>query len=97
MNVHPLRDFVVVTKEEGPKQTPGGLYVPTTVEDKVVTGTVTAVGSGRVSLDGTVIPLEVKVGDRIAFNRNLATEVKVDGETSHLLREDQILCVIKTN
>jgi len=95
MNVQPLRDFVVVTKEEGPKQTPGGLFVPTTVEDKIVNGTVTAVGSGRLTSDGTVVPLEVKVGDRVAFNRNMATEVKVDGETAHLLREDQILCIIK--
>jgi chaperonin GroES len=95
MNFQPLRDFVVVAKEEGPKQTPGGLFMPATVEDKIVTGTVTAVGSGRVSLDGTTIPLEVKLGDRIAFNRNMATEVKVDGETTLLLREDQILCVIK--
>lgn len=95
MNVQPLRDFVVVAKDDAVTQTPGGLFVPAIVEDKIVTGTVVSVGSGRVAADGTVVPLEVKAGDKIAFNRNFATELKLGGETCHLLREDQILCVIK--
>lgn len=95
MNVQPLRDFVVVSKDESVKTTPGGLFVPSTNEEKIVTGTVMAVGSGRVVADGTVVPLEVKVGDKVAFNKNLATELKVGGETYLLLREDQALCVLR--
>lgn len=95
MSVQPLRDFIVVTKEEGPKQSAGGILLPGNSEEKMVTGTVTAVGSGRVSIDGTVVPLEVHVGDRIAFNKNLATELKVAGEAAYILREDQVLCIIK--
>jgi chaperonin GroES len=95
MNVQPLRDFVVVTKDEAVKQSPGGLYVPATAEEKVVTGNVIAVGSGRVGLNGEAIPLEVKVGDKVAFNKNMATEVKVGHETALLLREDQLLCIVK--
>lgn len=95
MNVQPLRDFVVVSKDEAPKHTAGGLYIPATSEKKVVTGTVTAVGSGRVGLNGESIPLEVHVGDKVAFNRSMATEVEVGGETALLLREDQLLCVVK--
>lgn len=95
MNVQPLRDFVVVSKDEAAKQTPGGLYVPATSEKKIVTGTVTAVGSGRVGLNGEAIPLEVHVGDKVAFNRSMATEVEVGGETALLLREDQLLCIVK--
>lgn len=94
MSVHPIRDYVVVSKEEGPKTTASGLYIAHT-EEKNVTGSVVAVGSGRISMNGTVIPLEVVVGDKVVFNRNLATEVK-DGETSFLvLREDQVVCVLR--
>lgn len=95
MNVQPLRDFVAVVKDEGPKQTPGGLYVPTTVEDKIVTGTVVAVGSGHFTPKGMSVPLEVTVGDKVVFNKNLAVEVKQDGESVSILREDQILCILK--
>lgn len=95
MTVQPLRDFVVVVKDEATTQTPGGLFVPQNAEEKVVTGKVVAVGSGRVDINGKSIPLEVSVGDRVAFNKNFATEVKVDGVTHLLLREDQIFCVVK--
>ena len=91
----PLRDYVVVTKEEAVTQTPGGLFVPQTVEEKVVTGKVTAVGSGKLDVNGHSVPLEVHVNDKVVFNRNFATELKVDGATYLLLREDQIFCVVK--
>ena len=95
MSYQPLRDFVVVTKEvasEAPASPGGLIYRPATVESKVAKGTVVAVGSGRVVLDGTVVPLEVKVGDTVMFNKNLAVELD-DGAC--LLREDQLLCVVK--
>lgn len=95
MTVQPLRDFVVVVKDDAVQQTPGGLFVPGTAEEKVVTGKVTAVGSGKVDSNGKVVPLEVSVGDRVAFNKNFATEVKVEGVTHLLLREDQIFCLVK--
>jgi len=95
MTVQPLRDFVVVSKDEAMTQTASGLFVPQTVEDKIATGTVLAVGSGRLDASGKSVPLEVSVGDRVAFNRNFLTEVKVDGVSNFLLREDQILCIVK--
>jgi chaperonin GroES len=95
MNVQPLRDFVVVVKDEAPEKTEGGLFIPGNVDGKNATATVVAVGSGRVTLDGTVVPLEVKVGNKIVFNVNLGTEVKVEGKTAYVLREDQILYVVK--
>lgn len=94
MSVRPLRDHLVVSRHESAKKTASGLYVPETVEDKVSTGTVTAVGSGRIVSDGTVVPLEVKVGDKVAFNKNMATELKVDGEVFFVLREDMVFCVV---
>ena len=95
MAIFPLHDWVVVLKDEAVTKTVSGLYVPQTVEDKISTGTVVAVGSGRVCSNGTVLPLEVKVGDKVAFSKSFATELKIDGETSHLLKEEQVLCVLK--
>ena len=94
MSVQPLRDFVVVTKDDAAKVTASGLHV-VVAEEKNVTGTVLSVGSGRVSMNGTVVPLEVHVGDKVVFNKNLATEVKDGNNTVLILREDQILCVLK--
>ena len=95
MRAQPLRDFILVSKEEPAKQTASGIYMPDTAEDKVVTGTVTAVGSGRVTSDGTVVPLEVRVGDKVIFNKNYATDLKVDERTFLLLKEEQVFCVIR--
>jgi len=92
MNVEPLRDFVVVKKEEATKQTPGGIYMPGTSEEKMVTGEVLAVGPGLVTDAGVAVPLAVKVGDRVVFNRNAAVEVKNGGETVHLVNENQLIC-----
>lgn len=94
MNVLPLRDFVVISKQEAVTKTASGLFVPTTVDEKVVSGTILAVGSGRVALDGSVIPMEVKVGQLVKFNKNLATEVVHNEKTVLLIREDQLLCVL---
>lgn len=96
MNVKPLRDFVVVSKETVTEtKTASGIVMVTHVE-KVAKGTVLAVGSGLLATNGSVVPLEVQVGDQVAFNSNLATELKTDdGTTVLLLREEQLLAVIK--
>lgn len=94
MSVHPIRDFIVVTKDSGPEKSPGGLFIAHT-EEKNVTGTVVAVGSGRVTMNGSVIPLDVGVNDKVVFNKNMATEVKDGDNTFLVLREDQIICVLR--
>lgn len=93
MNLKPIRDYLIVSREEQETTTPGGLYIPTTIENKIITGTVLAVGSGRVTMNGSVVPLDVKVGDKVSFKRSLAEEVKDKRETYLLLREDGVLCV----
>lgn len=95
MSYKPLRDFLLVEKAESPKQTAGGLFMPDTVEDKVVTGTVVAVGSGRVTSDGKVVPLEVSMGDKVVFNKNYAVELKDGDKTLLLLKEEQVFCVAR--
>ncbi len=94
MSVHPIRDFIVVTKDAGPEKSPGGLFIAHT-EEKNVTGTVLAVGSGRVTMNGSIIPLDVAVNDKVVFNKNMATEVKDGDNLVFVLREDQVLCVLR--
>jgi chaperonin GroES len=95
MNVHPLRDFIVVSKDASTEtRSPGGLVLVKVVEN-VVTGSVLAVGSGKVSSNGTSVPLEVAVGDKVVFNSNVATELKSDDGAVFLLREDNVLAVLK--
>jgi len=96
MNVHPLRDFIVVAKEPEEQTTPSGLlYKPANLEAKTIKGKVLAVGSGRLTSDGTVVPLEVKVNDVVLFNKNYATEVTEGKDPVLVLREDQVLCVLR--
>jgi chaperonin GroES len=94
MSLKPIRDQLVIALEESTQTTASGLYIAH-VEEKHVRGTVLAVGSGRVALDGTRIPSEVKRGDRVVFNKAMATEVKEEGKTFLVLREEHIICVIK--
>lgn len=91
--IEPMRDFVVVQKDEAPEKTAGGLYIGhADVEEKIVFGTVLAVGSGLVCSNGDVVAPELKVGDRVAFNKSMAVEVK-DKEVKYLLvREENVMC-----
>ena len=93
MSIQPIRDFIAVSKQEAASRTASGLFIPTG-EDKALIGVVLAVGSGRVALNGTSIPLEVKVGDTVKFNKSMSVEVTHNGETALLLREEAVLCVL---
>lgn len=94
MNIHPIRDQIIVKKQEAATKTASGLYVPVTIEEKITTGTILEVGTGRVALNGTVVPLEVKVGQQIKFNKSMATEITHNDETVLVIREDAILCTL---
>ena len=90
----PIRDSIVVKKEETASKSSGGLYIAH-VEEKNVKGTVIAVGSGRVTMSGGVVPLDVAVGDKVLFNKSAASEVKDGEETFLVLREDGVICILK--
>lgn len=92
MNIFPVRDQIVVTKEkESEKISAGGIIHVAIAQSRNVEGAVVAVGSGRVTMSGVVVPLEVVVGDRVLFNPSQATEVQVDGNTFLVLREDAVI------
>ena len=94
--IRPLFDRVLVKRNDEPTQTKSGLFLPeSSSKEKPVEGTVLAIGSGRVSEEGTVSPLTVQIGDRIVFGKYSGTEIKLDGEERLILREDDILGVIE--
>lgn len=94
--LQPLRDFIVVAMEkQNTEEKVGLIYKPATVEEKVVTGTIVAAGSGYLTDSGAVVPLEVKEGDRILFNKQMSVEVKHNGETMYLMREEHVLSVVR--
>lgn len=89
----PVRDFLLVEKEEPVKQTASGLHLVTTnTEEKVGCATVLAVGSGTIVESGERVPMEVKVGDKVFFVKSLSVEVKVDEKSYLLLREEHVMC-----
>lgn len=94
MTVQPIRDFIVVRREDAAQTTTSGLYIAH-AEEKNVKGTVIAVGSGRVTMSGSVVPLDVQTGDKVLFNKSSAVEVKDGNETLLVMREDNIICVLK--
>ena len=96
MSVKPLRDFLAVEKEEGPKTSPGGIFIGHAAgpDDKQVVGPVVAVGEGHMTSSGTIVPLIVKDNDKVTFNKSLAVEVKDGEKTYYLVREDNIICIL---
>jgi chaperonin GroES len=94
MSVHPIRDQIVV-KVEAAKKQEGLIIRPDNIEEKLAIGRVVAIGSGRVTMNGAIIPLDVSVGDQIRFNKNMAAEISHGGETVYVLREDNVTCVLR--
>jgi len=94
MRIRPLHDRIIVKRTEEEEKTKGGIIIPDTAKEKPAEGKVIAVGEGRIKKDGTKIPLEVKVGDRVLFSKYSGTEVKIDGEEHLMMREDDILAVV---
>lgn len=97
MNIRPLFDRVLVERQEEPSKTRGGLFLPESAKEKPMQGKILAVGEGRVADDGKVTPLQVQVGDLIAFGKYAGTEIQIDGEDRLILREEDILGIIESN
>ena len=93
--LRPLHDRVLIKRVESETTTKGGIIIPDNAKEKPLEGEVVAVGSGRVLEDGTVRPLQVKEGNRVLFSKYSETEVKIDGNTFLLLREDDLLGIIE--
>jgi chaperonin GroES len=96
MALKPLHDRILVRRKEEEEQRQGSIIIPDTAKEKPQEATVLAVGSGRISDDGKVQPLDVKEGDTVVFGKYAGTEVKIDGEELLIIREDDVLGVLET-
>ena len=100
MSLKPLNDRVLVKRLESEERTASGLYIPDTAKEKPSKGEVVAVGpgkrdeAGKHADDGKLVPMAVKVGDMVLFNKYAGTEVKIDGAEHLVMREDDILAII---
>lgn len=95
MNLRPLQDRIIVKRVEEESMTAGGLFIPETAKEKPQRGEIVAVGNGKKTEDGKVLPLDVKVGDVVLFGKYAGTEIKVDGDDFLMMREDDILAVVE--
>lgn len=89
----PLGDRVLVEAAAAEKKTAGGIIIPDTAKEKPQRGKVVAVGTGKVSEDGKVTPLHVKVGDKVLYGKYGGTEINIDGKDLLIMRESDIYAV----
>jgi chaperonin GroES len=94
MQIRPLYDRLVVRRIEQKESVQNGIIIPDTAKEKPQEAEVMAVGRGKRLEDGTVVSLDVKVGDRILFGKYSGSEIKLDGEEYLILREDEVLGVL---
>ena len=95
MKIRPLHDRVLVKRIEQDEQVRGGIIIPDTAKEKPQEAEVIAVGPGKLDDDGKRMPMDVKKGDRILVGKYSGSEIKIDDEDYVILREDEILAVIK--
>jgi chaperonin GroES len=95
MKFRPLHDRVVVKRVEAEEKTAGGIIIPDTAKEKPIEGEVIAVGPGARNERGEIVPLDVKVGDRVLFGKWSGTEVKIEGEELLIMKESDIMGIIE--
>jgi len=95
MKFNPMHDRVLVRRIEQEEMTSGGIIIPDTAKEKPMEGQVIAVGPGGRDETGKLIPIDVKIGDRVLFGKWSGTEVKIDGEELLIMKESDIMGVIE--
>ncbi|HZT70506.1 MAG TPA: co-chaperone GroES [Terriglobia bacterium] len=95
MTLRPLHDRILVKRIEEKETVKGGIIIPDTAKEKPQEGEVVAVGNGKKTEDGKIIPLDVKVGDRVLFGKYSGNDIKIEDEEYLILREDEILGVLE--
>jgi chaperonin GroES len=95
MKFRPLHDRVVVTRIDAEDKTAGGIIIPDTAKEKPSEGEVISVGPGGRDEVGKIIPIDLKVGDRVLFGKWSGTEVKIDGVEYLIMKESDVMGVIE--
>jgi chaperonin GroES len=94
MDIRPLHDRIIVRRQDDDgEQRVGGIIVPDSAKEKPHRGTVVAVGDGRLTDDGTRIPLDIKTGDLVLFGKYASADITIHGEEFLILREGEVLAV----
>jgi chaperonin GroES len=94
MKIRPLRDRVLIRRMDETKASRGGIVIPDTAAEKPAEGEVVAVGEGRLLDDGTVQPIDIRIGDRVLFGKHSGTQVQIESEELLVMREEDVLAVI---
>ena len=95
MKIRPLYDRIVVKRIEEQETSRNGIIIPDSAKEKPQEGEVMAVGHGKRIEDGTLVPLDVKVGDRVLFGKYSGSDTKLDGTEYMIMREDDILGIFE--
>jgi chaperonin GroES len=95
MKIKPLHDRILIKRVEEKETVKGGIIIPDTAKEKPQEGEVIAVGGGKKTEEGKVIPLDVKAGDRILFGKYSGTEIKIEDVEYLIIREDEVLGIIE--
>ena len=95
MKFRPLHDRVMIRRIDPEAKTTGGILIPDTAQEKPMEGEVVAVGPGARNEKGTLVPLEVKKGDRILFGKWSGSEIKLDGEDLLIMKESDVMGVLE--
>lgn len=93
--IKPLADRVIIKPKEAEETTKGGIILPDTAKEKPIEGIVVAVGAGKVTEEGKLITMSVKVGDVVLYGKYSGAEVKIDGEEYLIMRESDIYGIVK--
>ena len=96
MKFRPLHDRVLIRVLDSEEKTSGGIIIPDTAKEKPQEGEVVAVGPGAKSEDGKILSMDVKVGDIVLFGKWSGTEVKIDGTEYSIMKESDIMGIVKT-
>lgn len=94
MNIKPLSDHIFVEALSEEKTTKGGIFIPESADEKPEIGKVIAVGPGKTNDEGKIIPLNVKIGDKVLFTKYAPNEIKIDDKEYLVIREDDVLAII---
>ena len=92
----PLHDRILLRRMEEGETIRGGIIIPDSAKEKPQEGEVISVGKGKSNDEGKVFPLDVKAGDRILFGKYSGTEIKIDGEEFLIMREEEVLGILKS-
>lgn len=95
MNLKPLGDRVIVKADEAEETTASGLFIASEAKEKPQSGVVLAVGAGKPDKGGNLVPVPVKVGDKVVYGKFGGQEIKVDGEDVLILRADDLYAVFE--